>query len=339
MTFSLKRIPEWRNVDKKKFRDEIVPQNRPAVLKGLVKDWPSVREGMKSPIALAAYIKRFDQGRLAKTAIGAASIKGRFFYAGEDLLKLNFSFRQDQISTTLDWLIEHQADENPMAVAVQNTPLPEYLPKFTDENDTDLPHKSAVPRIWIGNAVTVSTHFDRDYNIACVVGGHRRFTLFPPEQLPNLYVGPFLKTPAGAPVSMVSLEEPDLTRYPRFEQALAAAVEAELEPGDAMYIPYFWWHHIKSLDVFNVLVNYWWNETEAPLSSPGQCLLHGLLTLRNLPPDQRAVWRMVFDHFVFQTNGIDPVAHLDPRYQGLFGPLTQEVVKELQDILLRKLRG
>jgi hypothetical protein len=36
----------------------------------------------------------------------------------------------------------------------------------------------------------VQTHFDLPSNIACVVGGLRRFTLFPPEQLPNLYVGP-----------------------------------------------------------------------------------------------------------------------------------------------------
>ena len=31
----------------------------------------------------------------------------------------------------------------------------------------------------------------------------------------------------------------------------ASAQTAELEPGDAIYIPYFWWHHVRSLTGFN----------------------------------------------------------------------------------------
>jgi hypothetical protein len=338
MTRSSKKIPEWRNVDKTKFREEIAPQNKPAVLKGAIAHWPAVREGLKSPKALAEYIKRFDRGQLAQTLVGPASIKGRFFYKDEDLLSFNFVRRQDQIGAVVDWLVAHQADENPLAVAIQSVPLPDHLPNFSDENSTDLPHASAIPRIWIGNAVTVSTHFDFNYNIACVVGGRRRFTLFPPEQLPNLYVGPLDNTPAGPPASMVSLDQPDLARYPRFELALEAAQQAELEPGDAVYMPYFWWHHVASLESFNVLVNYWWNDALPSLSSPLNCLLHGLLTLRGLPPDQLEVWRMVFDHYVFQKNG-NPVAHLDPKYRGILGALTPEVAQQLRAILVRSLSG
>ena len=80
-----------------------------------------------------------------------------------------------------------------------------------------------MPRVWFGNRVTVQTHYDISSNIACVVAGRRRFTLFPPEQLVNLYVGPLEFTLAGQPISMVKLEQPDFERYPRFRQALAAA--------------------------------------------------------------------------------------------------------------------
>jgi hypothetical protein len=83
---------------------------------------------------------------------------------------------------------------------------------------------------------------------------------------------------------MVPLEQPDLRRYPRFQHALAAAQSAELEPGDAVYIPYFWWHHVQSLDRFNTLVNYWWDDASVQFGSPYDCLLHSFLTLRQLPP-------------------------------------------------------
>ena len=145
-----------------------------------------------------------------------------------------------------------------------------------------------MPRIWIGNRSLVSTHFDLSDNIACVVAGRRRFTLFPPEQLPNLYVGPLDHTMAGQPASMVELNAPDFERFPRFREALAAAVTAELEPGDAIYIPTLWWHQIEALAPFNILVNYWWEDappdTRLDVRGDGPCHLRG----GTLPPEHRA---------------------------------------------------
>src|SRR3546814_2525666 len=61
---------------------------------------------------------------------------------------------------------------------------------------------------------------------------------------------------------MVDLAAPDLTRYPRFAEALAHAMTAELEPGDAIYIPGLWWHDVQAAGPFNVLVNYWWGHPD-----------------------------------------------------------------------------
>ena len=71
-------------------------------------------------------------------------------------------------------------------------------------------------------------------------------------------MGPLDFTLAGQPVSMVQLDEPDFARYPKFREALAAGCTADLEPGDALYIPYMWWHHVRMTGPFNVLVNFWW---------------------------------------------------------------------------------
>src|SRR3546814_14192490 len=86
---------------------------------------------------------------------------------------------------------------------------------WADANPLRLPAPDAVPRVWIGNATHVSTHYDVSSNLACVVAGRRRFTLFPPDQIANLYVGPLDVTMAGQPASMVDLAAPDLTQIGR----------------------------------------------------------------------------------------------------------------------------
>jgi len=333
MRQEFRKVEERAGVDLRAFRDQIVPRNQPVVMRGLVRSWPAVQAGLESDATLATYIGALDKGRPVETLVGPSAIKGRFFYR-DDLKGLNFERRQEPISASLNVLLSQQNGSG--ARFVQSASVPENLPGFTEANVLALVGTSAIPRIWIGNAITVATHYDLSYNIACVVGGRRRFTFFPPEQIRNLYVGPLHLTLAGQPVSMVALDEPDLARYPRFAEALSAAQQVELGPGDAVYIPYFWWHHVQSLTPFNVLVNYWWNEWEQAATSPYDCLLHGLLTLRNLPEDQRAAWRAVFDHYVFQTGG-DPVAHLPIESRGALGPMTPEQASQIRAGLLRRL--
>jgi hypothetical protein len=335
MTASFQPVREWREVSPTTFREQIIPTNQPALLKGLVADWPAVREAKSSSNSLAAYLKKFDSGRPVNALIGEPNIGGHFFYR-DDMRGLNFTRKAERLSGAVDTLLSLESQTQPPSVYIESAPVTDYVPGFLADNKLELLPSFVQPRIWIGNAITVQTHFDLNDNIACVVGGRRRFTLFAPQQLPNLYVGPFDFTLSGPPVSMVSLKNPDFDRYPRFKQALAAAQVAELEPGDALYIPYFWWHHVESLTSFNVLVNYWWNETRAANASPFDCLLHALLALRDLPPNQREAWRTVFDYYVFQTSG-GPLAHLAPEHRGLLGPASKQRTTDIKAVLLRAL--
>lgn len=330
---NLTPVREWHDVDAECFRAEVQPLNRPAILRGLVAQWPAVRKAHESPQALASYLLQFDAGHPIISLNADASIKGRFFY-NEDMTGLNFTRRKEPFPEAMQRLISLLAIEEPPATYIQSTPIPEYLPRFAQEHPVPLLPSSVPGRIWIGNAITVQTHFDLNENIACVVAGRRRFTLFPPEQIANLYVGPFDFTLSGPPVSMVSLHEPDFERYPRFREALAAAQVAELEPGDALYIPYFWWHHVESLTPFNVLVNYWWNPARPSFAAPFDALLHSVLAIRELPENQREAWRAVFDYLVFQRSG-EPLAHLAPQQRGMLGPLTPERAREMRAVLLK----
>ncbi|MDQ4086871.1 MAG: cupin-like domain-containing protein [Pseudomonadota bacterium] len=331
----LSPVPEWQDVDAERFRSEILPRNRPAVLRGLARDWPATREGARSPAALADYLRRFDAGIPADTLSGSPAINGHFFYR-DDMRGFNFARSRQRIGTVLDALLACLGDEAPPAISIQGLSVPDRLPGFERENALALLPPTVAPRLWIGNRVTVAPHFDLYDNIAVVVGGRRRFILFPPDQLPNLYVGPFDFSPAGAPVSMVPPGEPDLERFPRYAEALAAAETAELSAGDAIFIPYMWWHGVESLERFNLLANYWWNDARPAVGSPFDVLIHAVLVLKDLPPEHRAAWRQMLDHYVFQTDG-QPMAHLAPEHRGALGGLDPAGAARMRAMLARAL--
>jgi hypothetical protein len=326
----LARIPVRHAVDLEAFRGEILPAGVPVVIEELVRDWPAVRAARDSPRALVDCIRGFDRGELIPVLEGPPSIRGRLFYR-EDMTGLNFTRARARLGETLERLLAQGGGPDPSAVFIEALPTDAFLPDFAAAHPMPFVGKGSQPRMWIGNTITVQTHFDLFDNLACVVGGRRRFTLFPPEQVANLYMGPVDFTPAGTPISMVPLHDPDLARFPRFAEALRHAVQAELAPGDALYIPYGWWHHVESLEPFNVLVNYWWNA--APdLGSPYGALLHGTLVLRDLPAEQRNVWRAMFETLVF-TDPEEALGHLRPEQRGLLGPPSAQRTKAVRDII------
>jgi hypothetical protein len=324
-------IREFSNVDRRMFAEEIRPLGQPAVLRGLAADWPAVEAGRRSAESLVAYLGGFPAPRPVTAIVGPPEIEGRFFYR-DDLLRLNFERGTAALDLVLQRLLREVPVEKPHAIAVQSEPVPEILPGFREQNDIDLIDPAIVPRAWIGNAIEVATHYDLKENIGCVVAGRRRFTVFPPDQVNNLYVGPFELTPAGTPISLVHLSAPDLDRFPRFAEAMAVAQSALLEPGDAIYLPFHWWHAVESLEPMNMFVNYWWTEAMEGLGNPYDALMHALYALRHLPPEQREVWRGAFDHYVFCANG-DPAEHLPAAARGILGPATPQQLQRMRGTL------
>ncbi len=317
----MQQIEEWQSVDRAVFENEIFPANRPAVLRGLLRDWPAVQAGRQSRTSVVDYFTRLDAGGTVTAMVGPPEIKGRFFYT-DDFKGFNFGSKNVSIRTALDTFLSLAEDPQPPAIALQAMHVPDLMPTFLQDNTMPLLNGDVAPRMWISNRSMIAPHFDNNHNIACVVSGSRRFTVFPPEQVSNLYLGPLLKTPGGTPISVVDLREPDYTRFPRFRQALESAQEAVLEPGDAIYIPILWWHGVESLDPLNILVNYWWNDTLPAHHKPILALIHSVALMSGLPADQREVWRTFFDYFAFQAEG-DPAAHLPSDLRDVVGKLSE----------------
>jgi hypothetical protein len=328
-------LPERGGMDARAFAQEVEPAYRPMVLRGLARDWPVVAAARTSPQAFTDYLRRFDSGAPVEAFIGKPEMEGRYFY-DSDMRGFNFERNKGRLSEALDILVQVAEQAAPPRFYIGAAPIPQLLPGFDAANPMGLfPPGSATARAWIGNRSTVTTHFDLSDNIAVVAAGRRRFTLFPPEQLPNLYVGPLDHTMAGQPASMVSLHDPDMERFPRFREAMAAAMSAELEPGDAIYIPSLWWHHVESLAPVNMLVNYW-VDPPAGTDSPFDAMIHSILAISALPAPRREAWRGFFDNYVFQTDR-HPAEHLPPEHRGILSESTAGLRDKMRHFVLRAL--
>lgn len=319
-------------IDRARFEAEILPARQPVVMKGLVRDWPAVRAAGDSNAAVADMLKRMDTGgKSASISVLPPIHKGAYFY-NDDLTGYNFRVDQTTVSALLDRLLENESREDFVTIYAQSLILADYMPGFEADHPLPVLAASTGPRLWLGNRVRTRTHFDPAHNIACAVAGKRRFTLFSPDQIDNLYPGPFDFAPGGVPVSMAPLENPDLAKYPLFAKALEQAQYADLEPGDALYIPYGWWHHVESRTGFNALVNYWWNEAGADWVPPNIALFAAILALRDLPDNQKQIWKHVMDRYVFGDTAAS-VAHLPEYGRHGFGKLLPSVRARLKGFI------
>jgi hypothetical protein len=313
--------------------DAILQSTEPLILRGLVAHWPLVQAAHEQQGD--AYLRRFYQGDTVTALLGGPEIDGRFFY-NDDISGFNFAPVHAKLDAIFGELRKHADDAEPPAIYVGSTTIDECLPGLRLENDVDLGQREALASIWIGNRTRIAAHYDLPDNLACVAAGHRRFTLFPPEQLSNLYVGPLDFTPAGQAISLVDFLNPDLVRFPRFAQAMEHAQVAELGPGDAIFIPSMWWHHIEALDPFNVLVNYWWRQSPPYMDTPTNALMMALMSMRDLPPAQRAAWQEIFRHYVFEADAATS-SHIPLEALRVLAPLDSDAARILRAQLLKKM--
>ena len=330
-------VPEFHDIDRARFEAEIVPAGRPAVLRGLVADWPIVAAARTSADALAAYLRLGATDVPAEAWFGDPSINGRFDF-DEARSGFNHERKLATIDQLLDLLLRQRGSDAPWSIYAGALPVAKHMPGFRAANPMPLldADRAMLVSLWLGNRTQTAAHWDLPQNLACVVAGRRRFTLFPTDQVANLYVGPIDVTLAGQPSSLVDVAAPDLDRFPRYADALAQAEVAELEPGDALYLPSLWWHAVEGRNEIGAMVNFWWRDAPAAAASPMNALLMAVLTLADLPVRERDAWKAFFDHYAFGVNG-DPVAHLPKGAQGLLGARTPEAVAGAKAAIRRSL--
>jgi hypothetical protein len=306
----------------------------PFVVRGLALDWPLVEAARKGADSARGYLAARGRARTMTASIGAPRGGDRLFY--DAAMGMNFRMAQGPLEGFLAAMASTEKDSDAPVIYLASVDMRDYFDGLAEANRLPLGERATIESIWIGTRTRIAAHNDVPDNLAVCAAGRRRFTLFPPEQFRNLYIGPLENTPAGRPVSMVDFRTPDFEAYPRFRDALATAQVAELEPGDALFVPSLWWHHVEGLAPFNILVNYWWREVPPYLGKPELALFHAILSVRDLPQADKQRWRELFDHYVF-ANGADVTDHLPVEGRGILAPLTAETAGQIRAYLLRSL--
>lgn len=334
----MQAVPDWTGpFDPNHLPAELLTGDRPYIVRGGFAHWPVVKAARQSDEALARYLMGFYRGMGIGLFQLAPEARGRVFYADETLTSFNFARYSATLDQVLSGLLGLAATAEPPALYVGSTTVEAVLPGFLDANVMGLGARDALVSLWLGNRTRIAAHYDLPDNLAVVAAGRRRFSLFPPEQIHNLYMGPLDPTPAGQPISLVDFEQPDLARFPRFADALEAGLVAELAPGDAIFIPSMWFHHIEGLAPVNLLINAWWRQTPEYIDSPLNALQLALMTIRDLPPKERRIWQHHFQHFVFDAED-STWDHIPPAARGLLGPVDDTLSRKVRAQLLSNLK-
>lgn len=306
----------------------------PFVIRDLVAHWPLVQAGLQSPRSARAYLLERARDVPFAVSVGPPGHDGRMFY--DAAMAMNFQMARGKLVDIFGSIDANEDRVHPPSMYLASIDVPGHFDGVDRENALDLGSREPLTSLWIGTPTRIAAHNDFPDNLACCVAGRRRFTLFPPDQFRNLYLGPIDNTPAGRAVSMIDFHAPDFAAYPDFAKALEHAQVAELEPGDALFIPSMWWHHVEGLSAFNILLNYWWRDTPRFLGQPQDALNHAILSIRDLPPEDRAIWRDLFEHYVFASPP-QLAEHIPADARSVLDPLTAETAGRLRAFLLRTL--
>jgi Cupin-like domain len=138
-----------------------------------------------------------------------------------------------------------------------STSLEEYLPGLLAQLDR-APYCAEAPwrrsRLWMSAAGTASPlHRDIAHNLFVQLHGRKRFWLYSPEATPWLYSYSFA---SGLP--NFSRYDPEAADDDAFPHARAVRpTEVHVGPGDVLYLPSMWWHHVRTLER-SLSVNTWW---------------------------------------------------------------------------------
>lgn len=331
---SMPRVEEREAADAASLDSLLKGARTPFVVRGLVAGWPLVEAGKKSGQAARDYILKHARNRPFTASIGPPGHDGRLFYNEE--MEMNFQTARGDLANIFKGISDNEGREHPPTIYLTSVDVHDFFDGLHEANHVELGDRKPITSIWIGTPTRVAAHNDFPDNLACCAVGRRRFTIFPPEQFRNLYLGPIDNTPAGRAVSMVDFHSPDFNAHPRFAEALEHAQVADLEPGDAVFVPSMWWHHVEGRDRFNAMVNYWWRDTPSWLGQPQNALNHAIMAIRDLPDEDKAIWRELFDYYVFE-GGDEVTSHIPEGKRGILDPLTAEGASRVRAFLLRSL--
>lgn len=246
----------------KEFYQEYWLKHRPVIINGIISEWPAMSLWTLDYFKLkfGSMPIRYERGKSDEF------VKDPIRFLESDQTFVDASLR-DYIEKiqgpSPDLGRTHYLAEFPIFDVIPELinnikPLDDYMcmPKFYPQY---LKQKLKLkPRFWLGPKDSLSSlHFDMPFNFFVQIYGRKQWTIIPPTQSKNLYYPCSQLTSQFLHWSPVDIEFPDLERFPLF--AHVKPIRFIVEPGQMLFIPCSWWHHVRSLEA-SISLNFFWFE-------------------------------------------------------------------------------
>lgn len=230
---------DWRTIYEKQV---------PVIIEGLAKNWPCIADVDRKWINLAQLKNRI------KNRDSVVAIEIGDHYMSANLKKANVS-----LLSYLDYLqSQASSGDSPRVYLAQQT-LSEVEVLKEDVNIPEICLKTGKghlynSNLWLGGPQgSVSPcHYDPFNGLLVQIFGEKEVKLVHPQYSENLY--PAYHT-VQKNTSLVDFENPDLSIHGKFSEI--EAYDDSITAGDAVFIPYKWWHYCKARNI-SCSVNYWW---------------------------------------------------------------------------------
>lgn len=113
--------------------------------------------------------------------------------------------------------------------------------------------------LWIGGKrSTAQAHFDAFHNAFVQILGTKTFLLYPPDQWLYMYL--YSRHHPSYRQSQLNFQEDDWNhlhkKYP-LSSKLGKPYLVKLNPGDMLYLPPYWFHHVEASETLSISVNVW----------------------------------------------------------------------------------
>lgn len=234
-------IPRIDALDHDTFYREYVDKGIPVIIKGLVKDWPALNKWSHDYFLDVHGTDKVQAYQLNEK--GECDIDMDRGSATQERILKDCIISMNNTEIAGKWTIASSVQLFTGALKG------EYMPPQYCANG-----KFLRSMLFIGPKGVVSPlHQDLPENLYVMVKGTKRITLFAP--LDHVYPNSRLsKLPNH---SQIDAEVPDYTRFPKLSNAQPYIVD--LTAGETLYIPSFWWHHLRNVEP-SIAINFWWSQ-------------------------------------------------------------------------------
>jgi hypothetical protein len=229
----IRTVERRSRLSRDEFRDRYYAANRPVILTGLMIGWQAMTRWTPQ------YLKSIAGDQTIEVMMGRDADPKYEMNARVHRQNLRFADYIDMVysgKVTNDYyLVANNGflQRPEMRTLLDDfTPFSEYL-RHTEEGRQCF--------LWFGPAGTVTPlHRDTSNILIAQVAGRKRYRMIPASQWQYLYnnEGVF---------SDVDCARPDLERYPEFRKA--TVTDVIVEPGEVLFMPVGWWHHVLAVDV------------------------------------------------------------------------------------------